>query len=346
LSTHLESNPGRMVIPADATAPFAVNYRQCTHADALASMDEHTLGVVSFSGDGASTDPRDLRVPLEPLFNSGWVEIWSSPLPVERGWADDIGYARNPSVILAQMSVDETKFASFEQATFEAYSRLRRFLEAQGYPHPIRIWNYFSGINEGSGDEERYKQFCLGRANAIQTASNYENRLPAASAIGTQKSGFFIYQLASKDNGIQIENPRQVSAFQYPRQYGAQSPSFSRARLVRWQSERHLYLSGTASVVGHETLHGDDCRGQLQETLRNIDSLLTNTADAYPHLPACGWADLQLLRVYLRNRGDLPMVRSELESRLGPQLPVIYLHGDICRQDLLIEIEGIYCTRP
>lgn len=332
-------------MPADATAPFAVGYRQRTAAEALADIDERTLGIISFAGDEASADPRVLRVPLESLIDSAQVELWSSALPVEYGWADGFGYARNPTVLLAQLSVDETRFANLEQATFDAYTRIRHFLEAQGYPQPIRIWNFFSGINVGTGDAERYKQFCLGRARAIQSAPDYESRLPAASAIGNPEGGLFIYLLATKDNGIQIENPRQVSAFEYPRQYGIRSPSFSRARLVHWQSQRHLFLSGTASVVGHETLHGDDCRGQLDETLRNIDSLLANTA-THSGLPACDWPDLRLLRVYLRNRADLPIVRSELESRLGSRVPIAYLRGDICRQDLLIEIEGIYCARP
>ncbi len=344
MSRHIDTRPGRRVLSTDATAPFAVNYRQSTPAAALANMDEFTLGVVSFGG-GPSTDSRDLRVPLESLLDSGRVEIWSSTLPVEHGWSEGFGYARNSTVLLAQLSVDESDFADFEQATFDAYSRIRGFLEAQGYPHPIRIWNFFTGINDGAGDHERYKQFCLGRARAIQSAPDFESRLPAASAIGSHKGNLFIYLLATRDNGIQIENPRQVSAFHYPRQYGIQSPSFSRARLVCWQSERQLYLSGTASVVGHKTLHGDDCRGQLHETLRNIDSLLANTADAYPELPACGWNDLQLLRVYLRNRDDLQTIRTELESRLGARAPITYLSGDICRQDLLLEIEGLYCAR-
>jgi chorismate lyase/3-hydroxybenzoate synthase len=323
-------------------APLTIEHWPLSAA-AAALADPQTLGIIRFGGDGPGTDARDLCVPLRPLDGNGHLELWRSTLPVEHGWAEGFGYARNDEVMLAQLWVNEAGFASLERSTFDAYSRIQNYLQSQGYPHPVRIWNFLPDINAGDDDEERYKQFSLGRAHVIESLPDYEERLPAASAIGSSEPGYFIYLLAARDNGVQIENPRQVSAFHYPRQYGVRSPSFSRARLVRWAQERHLYLSGTASVVGHETLHVDDCAAQLQETVHNIESLLNNTASR--ELQALGWQDLHLLRVYLRNAADLPMVRSALETRLRPQAPVFYLQGDICRRDLAIEIEGLFVSR-
>lgn len=325
-------------------APFTIDY--ASTAGGEPQLDAKTLGIIRFgnapSGRG---DARELRVPLMPLDDRSTVEIWRSTEQVEHGWIGELGYARNSEVMLVQLSVDESRFPNFELATFDAYTRIQDFLASQDYPHPIRIWNYFPEINTGNGDAERYKQFSVGRARVIESLPEYEERLPAASAIGSTESQFFIYLLAARQGGVQIENPRQVSAFHYPRQYGVRSPSFSRARLVRWPRERHLYLSGTASVVGHETLHVDDCTAQLQETIRNIESLLSNTAIARPSLPGLGWADLKLLRVYLRHANTLPTVRAALEAQLGSETPVLYLLGDICRQDLALEIEGIFTSQ-
>jgi len=43
------------------------------------------------------------------------------------------------------------------------------------------------------------------------------------------------------------------------------------------------------------------------------------------------------LTVYLRHAGDLPAVRALVEARAGQ---AIYLHADICRAELLVEIEA------
>jgi hypothetical protein len=49
-------------------------------------------------------------------------------------------------------------------------------------------------------------------------------------------------------------------------------------------------------------------------------------------------------KVYVRHAADLPVIQAELCSALGSSAPVIYLKADICRQDLLVEIEatGMY----
>ena len=83
-----------------------------------------------------------------------------------------------------------------------------------------------------------------------------------------------VYWLAARVAGTPLENPRQVAAYRYPRQYGPQSPTFARAMLPPAGSDMPLLLSGTASVVGHETRHPGDVLAQLDETFANLDSLL------------------------------------------------------------------------
>src|SRR3546814_17247700 len=71
-----------------------------------------------------------------------------------------------------------------------------------------------------------------------------------------------------------VENPGQVSAYRYPRQYGQQQPSFARAMLPPPGSAMPLLLSGTASVVGHATAHVGELLAQLDETFNNFDALV------------------------------------------------------------------------
>lgn len=325
-------------------APYSTTYATAT-GDTEVGPDPQSLAVVRFGTAPATRgDPREWYVPLTQLGERETVEVWRSAQPVEHGWDGDVGYALNGDVMLAQLAVDESRYAGLEQAAFAVYERLLSFVAARGYPFPIRVWNYVSGINEGSGDDERYKRFNAGRSKAFGSRDGFEPSYPAASAIGSAEPGLRIHLIAARQESVPIENPRQRSAFRYPPLYGRPSPSFCRARLVCWPRERHLYLSGTASVVGHETLHAGDCISQLHETLRNIGSLLSGMALAEPPLAEIGWADLKLLRVYLRDRDDFSRVQAALADHVGEQPSMLCVLGDICRRDLALEIEGLFVS--
>ena len=146
-----------------------------------------------------------------------------------------------------------------------------------------------------------------------------------------------IYALASRTPGIQVENPRQVSAFRYPPQYGPKSPSFSRAMLKDWGAGGwHLYISGTASILGHATVHANDVLAQTQETLHNLEALV-ETANRQTQAAL----RMSLLKVYVRDQTDPAVLRELIAARFGRETPTLLLQADICRRDLLVEIEGI-----
>jgi chorismate lyase/3-hydroxybenzoate synthase len=170
-----------------------------------------------------------------------------------------------------------------------------------------------------------------------------ERDLPAATAIGGQGRGLVIYFLAARSPGLQIENPRQVSAFRYPERYSPRSPSFSRATLKHWGRDRHLYISGTASIVGHESRHVDEPLAQLDEILENLQALI-EAANRVEPIGIDSPAGLSLLKVYLREPGLLAPVRDQLAQTLDDGPRVIYLLGDICRKELALEIEALYTT--
>jgi chorismate lyase/3-hydroxybenzoate synthase len=128
-----------------------------------------------------------------------------------------------------------------------------------------------------------------------------------------------------------VENPRQVSAWRYPRQYGRTPPSFARAMALPAQDA--LAISGTAAVVGHASAHQDDLEAQLNETLTNLEALLASAG------MSTGFDTQSPLKAYLRHPTDAPHIRDFLQSRL-PGVPVLLLQGDICRQELLVEIDG------
>ena len=102
---------------------------------------------------------------------------------------------------------------------------------------------------------------------------------------------------------------------------------------------RQFLISGTASVVGHET-HHDNATDQLSESIRNVNSLLSEgqrlLGGNHPQLGHNG-----VLRVYLRHASDLADIQQAIAAIVPANMPRIFLKGNICRTDLLTEVDGI-----
>lgn len=284
--------------------------------------------------------PLNIVVPLDPVSDAMNCELWYSGSAVQHGTLHGVSYAQSNDALFGYITVRQEAEA-FEQTVQRAYTRLLVAVDELQCPHLLRVWNYFSAINADEQDTERYQLFCIGRHRAFE--AHYRNRmierLPAASAIGTRDSDLIIYFLAARARGQHLENPRQVSAYCYPKQYGPSSPAFSRATVKQWATVPALYLSGTASVVGHASLHLNDAAGQTRETLKNIRALFAaaNTAQQTP------WSkSATMLKLYVRDAKDVETVRALAHKEFGNNAPLLMLQGDICRRDLMLEIEGVY----
>lgn len=285
-----------------------------------------------------------------PVFNIGlplltgdeYTELWSSLTPVTYGKHASITWSENGTVLFGHLLLEEADFPDLRVASETAYRHVFELLQVSGYSCLLRMWNYFPAITMQQGELNRYQTFCLGRQDALDVHGNFAYAPPAATAIGTQQAGLQLYFIAARQAGMQLENPRQTSAFLYPRQYGPVSPAFSRATVKDWGQGKHVYISGTTSIVGHETLHIGDPSAQLEETLRNLEALLGH-GDATLGLPICAVRSLTQLKVYVHDQASLPVIQSHLENYLtGSGTTVLYLQGDVCRAELMVEVEGIY----
>jgi chorismate lyase / 3-hydroxybenzoate synthase len=225
--------------------------------------------------------------------------------------------------------------------TYNAYRRLLVQVRALGYPHLLRVWNYFPHITRESGGLERYQRFCAGRHQALaEDLSNFPRTLPAGTAVGTRSGPLNIHFLAARQPGTHVENPRQVSAYEYPRIYGPRSPSFARATLRPSISGSHLLISGTASVVGHMSVHIGEPHTQTLEIIRNLNALIAQIEQL--HGVARGeWYGQVLFKIYIRHLEHFAIIRDILKEQLPSHTQVLYLQGEMCRSELLVEIEGI-----
>jgi len=300
------------------------------------------LAVIRF-GDapaGESSAAIEARVPIPSLARDLPEEVWGAegtvePVPLASGPA-----AADGSCLFASVATPAGAEADMTRRTFETYRGLLDELRAAGYPHLLRVWNFVPRINERSGALDRYMRFCEGRSRAFSETfgDGYAERLPAASAVGCPGDALVLHLLAARRPGRHIENPRQVPAYRYPERYGPKSPTFARATAPSTASPAPVFVSGTASIVGHESVFPGDPERQVEETLRNIAAVLD--AASVPGRGEPLASRLLSMRVYVRHAEHLPAVREAVLAGAGGTVPAAWLQADICRSELLVEIEA------
>jgi chorismate lyase/3-hydroxybenzoate synthase len=317
------------------------------HALRSATHERPTLAEFHFGIDARPTaDPRHIPVTLAQLGGDARVERWSTDAPVNTGRSRDIAWAEDGDYLFASLLVPQEQCADMERVTRSSYLKLDHLMRSRGYPYWLRAWNYLAGITEGEGEAERYRRFNAGRYAAVGLASAIEQNLPAASALGMEDvggaaGGFVLCCLAGRKPGAQIENPRQVSASLYPPRYGLRSPMFARATLVPNGRGAQLLISGTASIVGHESLHLGDPERQLEETARNFEALVETAMREETGGARASSVRLESLKVYLRDGDDYERLLPRVRELFGADAPLV-LRADICRRELLVEVEGTY----
>lgn len=311
-----------------ALARFSVGYRTGT---ASALLDEAGTLVVFVFGDAAAqdSDPRHVRVALPPFGATPRNEYWRVDADVACGRDGELRWSAGGGWRCTVVEVDEAAHGGIDGATEHAYGLLLAHVVDAPEHNLQRIWNYLAAINQGAGDGERYRLFCNGRARGL--AAHGIHHFPAATAIGhVGPRRLQVYALSCSATGLALENPRQVSAWQYPRQYGPTAPSFARAMLL---PRGGVAISGTAAVIGHASHHVGDVTAQVDEAVANLRALLERA-----RLPEFDSASP--LKVYVRHAADADAVGSALARHLDASVPRILVQGDICRSELLVEIDG------
>jgi chorismate lyase / 3-hydroxybenzoate synthase len=319
-----------------------------------ASWWQNVLGVVSF---GKPLLLHGAQVPITanmiaPLRSADDLcEVWrvaGRPVRLSNGAAGQsrVHYRYCEDLLFGSITVDERLFGpgtdagALSGATEMAYQEIFAVLRRTGHRHLIRIWNYLPEINREAGGEERYRLFNSARQLAFrQSGQATAGTVPAACALGSPAgSPISIYFLAARQPPTMIENPRQTSAYHYPPKFGRHSPTFSRACVLNASAGATLFVSGTASIVGHETIHRGDVDAQTRETMANINALLDEANRVGG--PARYSLDGLKFKVYVRRPSDLGAIEGILSRSLRPSTPIVYLQADVCREDLLVEIEA------
>lgn len=235
--------------------------------------------------------------------------------------------------------------------------------------HAVRFWNFIPGIGASMGDGlDRYMVFNAGRFAAFHGWSGDHIGDPwtaTASAVGHEGSDLVVWCLASRSPGVSLENPRQTPVRHYSHRYGPMPPSFARAIILpgavesgamsgrgrrakaRAGGSAALLVGGTASICGEQSQHKGDLPSQVEETLANIEALIRaamiclDPMGDQPSPREDMLSPLSDVRVYWVRPDDREPIERLLRGRFTDECGIEWVQADLCRPELLVEIEGV-----
>lgn len=323
---------------------------------ALAAYYGHPAPPTSFVGQ----PPQDQRfVALEVVAPAHW-DSSSQIIHKSQG---NIGYlvytcGKSKEVYAAGIAGNTEKKETAQQAS-AVFSAMANILKQENltFSHIVRQWNYIENIVDTHTDsgnlKQNYQKFNDIRSQFYSQA-NFSRGYPAATGIGMNTGGvivdFIAVPPAAEQTILPLSNPRQIDAHQYSQsvlvgkaasptaQKG--TPKFERAKLVISPGGGCIYISGTAAIVGQKHPVRETAREQTLTTLDNITQLISRENLERAGFPTSHVPKPAYLRVYVKKPSDLTAVQQACLEHSG-EIPTLYVISDICRKELLVEIEGI-----
>jgi chorismate lyase/3-hydroxybenzoate synthase len=251
-------------------------------------------------------------------------------------------------VSLRLVDAVELEAGEFRAGARRLYESLRHILAGRlRTPHPVRIWNFIPRILEPLGDlPHRYMEFNAGRFEAYEqwyaSRANFALELPTATGTGQSGRHLDVHCLCAAHPGTPVENPRQVAAYRYSPRYGPLPPCFARAtRLFNGHGVDWLLVGGTASVAGEDSAHLGDLDGQIEETALNLQSLVHAATGLAVSAREAMLGRFEHLRVYHPRPEDACYLSQALAARFPSIDRLELVQSDLCRPELLLEIEGV-----
>lgn len=244
---------------------------------------------------------------------------------------------------------------SIREQSDDVFARIRQLLDSERMPVSaiVRQWNYIEKITAYDDAGYQHYQAFNDARSLFYMGAEWNTGYPAATGIGTQCGGIMIDMdvLLCDDGTILVagvDNPLQVAAHAYSQevllgktqQQARTTPKFERAKAVWKEDHGFVYVSGTAAIRGERSLEGVGIEEQTSITLENIEYLVSGKNLRQSGVPVTGNAEIANFRVYVKYRADVEKAREVIKAKY-PFLPVIYTLTDVCRSELLIEIEGM-----
>ena len=236
-----------------------------------------------------------------------------------------------------------------------ALSQMEKILSAEklDFSNIVRQWNYIERITHVSDKLKKFQHYQVFNdiRSDFYSKSEFINGYPSATGIGASACGVVVNFIAVSNSAnvkiTPVKNPEQIDAHQYSQKVlvGMESykssPKFERGKLVTNGEGAKMYISGTAAIVGENTLFPDDVEKQVIVTINNIKSLVKNAQISRGNDIKSGEeSKYSYVRAYVKHEKDIDIVKLLCEEHFDSKC-FQCLISDICRDDLLVEIEGL-----
>ncbi len=230
--------------------------------------------------------------------------------------------------LLGDIRADDLSLGREEQAqaVFEKMESLLQQADME-FTDIARTWLYLNNLLEW------YDEFNAVRTNFFKERGTFDKMVPASTGIGAGSAAgeemvCALLAVKPKHDGVKIfavPSPLQCPALDY-------KSSFARAVEIDQPGSRLLTISGTASIEpGGETVHLDDTKKQIELTMEVVHEILKSRN--------MDWEDTARAIAYFKDDSEAYMLEEYCIENNLPELPVAISHADVCRHDLLFEIE-------
>jgi chorismate lyase/3-hydroxybenzoate synthase len=238
--------------------------------------------------------------------------------------------------------------ATLERRVTKLYDAVAARIRGLDARHPVRLWNHIPGIHARmDAGRDRYMVFNAGRYHAFEGwyggPQAFEREVATASGVGHDGADLVVHCLAARRGGVAVDNPRQVLPHKYSKRFGPLPPCFARGTLL--PARGLILVGGTASIRGEESLHLGSLAMQMRETLTNLAAVVESAhvrAGDETRRGEAGWLQTyQELRVYYPRAADAGPLAAMVRGAFAPSCRVEMRRAELCRAELVVEIEGV-----
>jgi enamine deaminase RidA (YjgF/YER057c/UK114 family) len=221
--------------------------------------------------------------------------------------------------------------------------RAARLLAAQGasYRDVVRTWFYLSDILAWYPEFNQARSAVYRELGLLPNNGDRPRRLPASTGIcgevfpaaaGVLDLLAVVGPRESRPQVRQLSSPAQPDALTY-------GSAFSRGALIRQPEISMIQVSGTAAIDGQgRSLYPGDVRGQIDCTFDKIAALLAQEGASL--------TDIAAACVFVKRPEDAQVYQERAAARGLENLPAVIMVADVCRRELLFEIDAEVAFNP
>lgn len=230
--------------------------------------------------------------------------------------------------LLGDIRADDLSLPHEDQAyaVFEKMERLLKQADME-FTDIARTWIYLNDLLKW------YDGFNAVRTRFFRERGVFDKMVPASTGIGAGSAAgeamvSALLAVKPKHDGVKVfavPSPLQCPAIDY-------KSSFARAVEIQQSGSRLLTISGTASIEpGGQTAHVGDTEQQIALTMEVVCEILKSRG--------MGWGDAARAIAYFKDIREAHLLEKYCAENDISELPVAISHADVCRHDLLFEIE-------